>query len=68
MNYKDLFQFQIGQMVFLKTDIDQHMRMVTGICIRGTGVQYALSFGSAETWHYEFEVTSEIDIFIKTNS
>jgi hypothetical protein len=55
--------FKLGEIVYLATDPDQHPRMVTGINIRGTGAYYGLAFGSKEeTWHYDFEITSERDI------
>ena len=70
MNYKDLFEYTIGDTVYLKTDKDQNKRIVTAICIRhGNYVVYELSQGSfIPTWHTAMEITSDIDVLIKTDS
>ena len=55
--------FQIGQIVYLKTDIEQLARMVTGITLKpNKGVTYWLSLGGEETCHYAIEISSERDI------
>lgn len=69
MNYKDLFEYTIGDAVYLKTDKDQAKRLVTGICIRNHNyIQYELSQGTASSWHTALEITSDVDIMIKTDS
>ena len=69
MNYNDLFEYNIGSVVYLKTDKDQCKRLVTAIQINGNGgVIYRLASGSTESWHYAFEITTEIDVMIKTDS
>jgi hypothetical protein len=65
---KDHFQYWIGDTVYLKTDKDQCKRMVTGICIRPQGITYALVCGTNESWHYEFEITSDVDVLISTTN
>lgn len=57
--------YKIGEMVYLKTDVDQHERMVTGYSVRATGITYELSFGTSSSWHYEFEITGECDTLKK---
>ena len=65
---KDHFEYWFGQIVYLKTDGDQHKRIVTGINIRPHGVSYALCHGNTESWHYAFEITSEVDVLIRTTN
>ena len=36
--------FNIGDYVYLKTDIDQYKRLVTGYTVRTDGILYLLSF------------------------
>lgn len=50
----------IGDTVFLRTDNDQHARIVTGILLRPhKSVTYCLAFGVAETWHHKIEISSK---------
>jgi hypothetical protein len=59
-------EFNIGDIVYLKTDEEQHSRMVTSISLRPGGmVTYCLSFGSYESWHYGIEISDEQDIVKK---
>lgn len=58
-------KFDFGQEVFLKTDIDQKMRIVTGICIRPNGwISYELSCGTESRWHNDFEISTEKNVVI----
>lgn len=68
MNVKPYtIKFAIGETVYLKTDIEQHARFVTGINIRECGIMYCLMFINIESWHYAFELTSERDIVKATS-
>ena len=58
-------KFEIGDYVYLKTDIDQYKRLVTGYTVRPNVVIYNLSFGSEETTHYELEISEEVDMLLK---
>lgn len=59
--------FEIGQIVFLKTDDDQTERMVTGINLRpNNSVTYGLAISSQESWHYDIEISDEKDMVKKT--
>ena len=58
--------FNIGDYVYLKTDIDQHKRMVTGYTVRFNEVTYLLSLGEDESTHYELEISEDIDILLKS--
>lgn len=53
-------EFELGQIVYLITDIESHARMVTRMQINlNGGIQYCLSFGSTDTWHYAKELSTE---------
>jgi hypothetical protein len=57
--------FEIGSGVYLKTDKDQSKRIVTAIAIKPTGVTYELSYGTMTSWHYDFEISSDVDVVAK---
>jgi len=61
-------EFEIGQIVFLKTDIDQRQRIVTGINIRPlNSITYTLSVGdNDETAHYGIEINGNRDVVMST--
>ena len=52
-------KFEIEQIVYLITDIDQTQRMVTGIKISKDCLIYCLSCGVSESWHYEYEIATD---------
>ena len=60
--------FNIGDYVYLKTDIDQHKRIVTGYTVRFNEITYLLSLGEDESTHYELEISDEIDILLKSTN
>jgi hypothetical protein len=64
----DKYEYELGDTVYLKTDKDQQQRIVTGITFRPGSVIYLLSCGSSETQHYGIEITTEIDIVLKTDN
>lgn len=53
---------KIGDLVYIKTDPEQRERMVTGITIRQNSIQYALSYGTTESWHYPIELSKDKNI------
>lgn len=53
--------FNLGDLVFLKTDSDQKQRMVTKISVTLSGVYYALNCGIEESLHYSAEITADRD-------
>jgi len=58
--------FEIGQIVYLKTDPNQSERMITAITIRPLGhVAYCLAFGPDESWHQAIEIDDKMD-YLKT--
>lgn len=55
-------EFQIGQIVYLKTDEQQTERMVTVLSLKANNsVTYCLSLGATESWHFGIEISSEKD-------
>ena len=62
-------EFELGQIVFLKTDPEQNERMVTQVRFKGNGAAtYFLAFGSQEeTEHYAIEISKEKDLFKSLN-
>lgn len=61
-------KFNIGDLVYLKTDNDQSQRMIVSISVRKRDLLYELSFGSVSSWHYEFEITEEKDVLKSTSN
>lgn len=57
-----VLKYQIGQMVYLKTDIDQLERLVIKIQLMpNRGVMYMLSFGDKSEWYYDIEISADKD-------
>lgn len=62
-------EFEIGELVYLKTDIEQIQRIITGINIKPLGaVLYNLACGTDETNHYGIEITRDRDIIMATSN
>ena len=61
-------KFNIRDKVFLDTDTDQNERVVTGIIIRETRITYGLSCGTNESWHDDFEITTEKNVLKTTTN
>lgn len=56
-------RYKIGDVVYLKTDVEQLPRLVTGILMRHKGfVWYYLAQGITETCHTEIEISPEKNI------
>jgi len=58
-------RFDYGQIVYVKTDIEQDPRQVIGV--QGTadgGMLIKLSTDGNVSWHYECEITEEKDILL----
>ena len=60
-------KFNIGDTVYLRTDCDQNEMIVTGFSVTQNSITYGLSFGTVESWHYDFEITLEKNV-LKTSS
>lgn len=59
-------KYEFGQTVYLKTDPDQLPRIVTRFQVTPMGVFYGLCSGTNDTWHYEMEISDEINAVLKT--
>lgn len=58
-------KFNMGDIVYLKTDVDQKPRMVTGYKIKpNSELLYCLSCAEDETMHYLMEITIEKDLLV----
>lgn len=63
--YTHFSLFNIGQIVYLKTDPDQLPRIVTNIKICPGTVLYTLCCGSGDSAHYDIEMSETQDQSIK---
>jgi hypothetical protein len=62
-------KFDYGQVVYVKTDVDQDPRQVIGV--QGTadgGMLIKLTIDGDASWHYECEITEEKDIMLTMNN
>ena len=59
--------FDLGQIVYLTTDNYQLRRIVTQIKVSLNGITYQLSCGTNYSYHYECEISSKIDVLVKTD-
>lgn len=60
--------FNIGDIVYLKTDTEQCARIVTAYLTRKGTITYCLALGINESWHYDIEISTEKDIVLKLNN
>jgi len=51
--------YNISDIVYLKTDVDQKERIVTGILIQPQGIEYRVCCGADITYHFDFEITTD---------
>lgn len=59
--------YDIGDVLYLKTDPDQEARLVTRIIICPKDLHsYELTCGTEACEHYEFEISREKDMVLKT--
>lgn len=59
---KNIYQseYQIGEIVYLKTDSDKNARIITAIQFQGNGnIIYLLTLGTTNTWCYDIEMSRE---------
>jgi len=52
------YEFQIGEMVILKTDPEQRPRIVVTIGLRAEGTMYEVALMDDTSWHADFELVS----------
>ena len=60
-------KYNIGDSLYIKTDKDQKLRILTQITILPIGLRYCLSCDEVDTWHYDIEITNEKNILINSN-
>lgn len=54
--------YELTEIVYLRTDESNRRRILTGTTIRCNGsVQYEVSFGTEVSWHYEAEISREVN-------
>lgn len=59
-------KYDFGDEVYLKTDADQLLRIVTAIHAHPSGqIIYQLSCGTMSSEHYDFEISREVNELIK---
>lgn len=61
MNIKSI-KHSVTDLVYLKTDIQQLPRIVTGITISHNSISYQLNAGTEVSYHYDFEISTEKDV------
>jgi len=52
-------EYKIGQLVYLKTDPEQYIRMVVAITINPNNIYYDLACAGSVSNHYDFEISAE---------
>lgn len=57
-------RFDIGQLIYIKTDPEQNQRIVTGVCVRPNSILYEVSFGASSSSHYDFELSEEKNVLL----
>lgn len=61
-------RYDLGDIVFLITDIDQQPRIISQIRVVSSHYcEYLLSLGANNSWHSDFEFTKEKNITLKYN-
>jgi len=57
--------FDIGQTVYLKTDVLQTPRIVYGYYVDKTSVLYRLMSGVDSSTHYDFEISESKNVLVE---
>lgn len=57
--------FDIGDVIYLKTDVEQEARIVTSIIVGPAGLIYDVNCGTESSRHFDFEMTKERDMVTK---
>jgi len=56
-------KFNIGDTVYLKTDVEQMPRIITAIIVNPYDILYRLNSGAHMSDHYDLEISNEKIIF-----
>ena len=63
------FKYGFGDIVYLKTDLDQTPRIVLQINISPKdSVTYQLGSGDYSSWHFEIEISIKKDILVTSTN
>ena len=57
-------RFELEQSVFLITDTEQCLRIVTAIQVSKNSLLYRLACGTNESWHYDYEIATTKNFLI----
>lgn len=60
--------YNLGDIVYLKTDKEQSQRIITAILIKPLGCNYELSQSTTTSWHFDFEFTMQENTILKTSN
>ncbi len=61
-------EYGISDIVYLKTDSEQKPRIVFAIKVYKTDVLYELACGTTTSMHYDFEISTEINVLLTTTN
>ena len=62
-------KFSFGDIVYLKTDKEQLPRIVTCIlCYKQGELIYKLTCGTTQSDHYDYEISTEINVLLQTTN
>ncbi|VDH16723.1 Uncharacterised protein [Algoriella xinjiangensis] len=51
-------KFNLEEIIYLITDVDQKERIITGVLYEKNSIQYRVACGTDTSWHYEFELNT----------
>jgi len=69
MSIRVTSNFDFGQIVYLRTDLDQVGRQVIGVqATADGGTLIKLTFDTDISWHYECEISEERDMILATSN
>ena len=63
-----ILEYDLEQIVYLKTDREQLERIITGINISPSGIIYRVNCADMDSFHYDFEMTKNKDLVKSTNN
>ena len=61
-------KFELGDIVYLKTDVDQLPRIITTIEIKQNHLRYGLTNIVIESYHYDYEISITKNIILATSN
>lgn len=61
-------KFEFGEVVYLKTDTEQKPRIVYSMKVFPNEILYELACGTTVSSHYEFEISTEINVLLQTTN